>query len=530
MDDGQWWVLRDGITLGPYGLEELRQYTRRGKLYADDLVSAAGETDWSPAGIAPALSDLFPKDGSEDATLALDPALRALAAMAATPVPARRSYPAESPLRGSTLPPRLPTSAAPPAVAAPVTPDPPAPAVPAPAVPAPAVPAPAVAAPAVPAPAVPAPAPAVTAPVVRAPTAAAAPPPPPRANLATGLVIGLVASVATLGIERVVSGPASTPAPAAVAAATPATVDAAAAAPARESSAATADAAATAARVTADAGARPAPSRAQCVGAAALAGVDRTRAMLRSFDELVRGASPPVDPFDYGALATACLTSVARTNDRSRAALDNARAAEALRVRREAEARQATRAQQWRAMAFTWDAAWRTRVATRSATYGCFDGGWGDERRDECSGEWRQRSPAVNTPVYMLDGVLTEPELQRRVSGATGLHPEAEQFCEVLDAVLGPQRLTVTCAGDDGSAAYDLWLPRELAVPTTGALAGVMVGDVLRVTGHGLVKREPVTPAGAERWTIEEVPATGVSIADHTRCCALTERTATAPR
>jgi len=523
MDDGQWWVLRDGITLGPYGLEELRQYTRRGKLYADDLVSAAGETDWSPAGFAPALSDLFPKDGSEDATLALDPALRALAAMAATPVPARRSYPAESPLRGSTLPPRLPTSTAPAAVAAP-PPDPPAPAVPAPAVPAPAVPAPAVAV------AVPAPAPAAPAPAVRAP-ATAAPPPPPRANLATGLVIGLVASIATLGIERAVGGPPATPA---AAPATPAVVvDAAATAPAREP-AVTADASAATTRVTADAGARPAPSRAQCVGAASLAGVERTRALLRSFDELARDASPPVDPFDYGALATACLTSVARANDRSRAALDNARAAEALRVRREAEARQAARVQQWRAMAFTWDAAWRTRVVTRSATYGCYDGGWGDERQDECSGEWRQRSPAVNSPVYAIDGVLTEPELQRRAGGATGLHPEAEQFCEVLDAALGTQRLTVTCAGDDGSAAYDLWLPRELAVPTTGALASVMVGDVLRVTGHGVVKREPVTPAGAqrpaERWTFEEVPAAGVTIADHTRCCALTERTATAPR
>jgi hypothetical protein len=114
------------------------------------------------------------------------------------------------------------------------------------------------------------------------------------------------------------------------------------------------------------------------------------------------------------------------------------------------------------------------------------------------------------------------------------VHPEAEQFCEVLDAVLGSQRLTVTCAGDDGSAAYDLWLPRELAAPTTGALAGVMVGDVLRVTGHAVVKREPVagagTPRGAERWTFEEVPAAGVTIADRTRCCALTERAATPPR
>ena len=110
MDDGQWWVLRDGITLGPYGLEELRQYTRRGKLYADDLVSAAGETDWSPAGIAPALSDLFPKDGSEDATVALEPALRA---MAAPPVPARRTSSADNPLRGTTLPPRPPATETP---------------------------------------------------------------------------------------------------------------------------------------------------------------------------------------------------------------------------------------------------------------------------------------------------------------------------------------------------------------------------------------------------------------------------------
>ncbi len=533
MDDGQWWVLREGITLGPYGLEELRQYTRRGKLYADDLVSSAGETDWAPAGFAPALSDLFPKDGSEDATLALDPALRALAAMATTPVPARRSYPTESPLRGSTLPPRLPTAAAPATVAVPPAPTLDAPAVPAPAVPAPPAPAPAAPTPAVPA-VVAAPAVAAAPAVVAAPVAVpaptvSAPPPPPRANLATGLVIGLVSSVATLAFQRAIGGPSHAPPPAAEATATPAVVT-------PPPVVAPVDAAATsvAARVTTDAGARPAAARTQCVGAEALAGVGRTRAMLRSFDELMRDAAPPADPFDYDALATTCLTTVARANDRSRASLDAARAAEALRVRRAAEAQQQVRAQQWRAMAFTWDAAWRTRVVTRPASYGCYDSGWGDERQDECAGEWRQRSPAVNTSVYMLNGVVTEPELQRRCDAATGVRPAAEQFCEVLDAVLGAQRLTVTCAGDDGAAAYDLWLPRELGVATTGALAGVMVGDVLRVTGHGVIKREAVTtagaPRGAERWTFEEVPATGVTIADHTRCCALTERTATPPR
>lgn len=224
---------------------------------------------------------------------------------------------------------------------------------------------------------------------------------------------------------------------------------------------------------------------------------------------------------------------MARSNDRSRASLDSARVAEALRVRRAAEARQERRAQQWRAMAFTWDAAWRTRVVNRSATYGCYDGAWSDDSLDVCPGEWRVRTPAVNGPVYTLDGVLTEPELHRRVGGATGVHPEAEQFCEVLDAVLGAQRLTVTCAGDDASAAYDLWLPRELAAPTA-ALAAVMVGDVLRVANHAVVRREPVAaagaPRGAERWTFEEIPAAGVTIADRTRCCALTERTATPTR
>ena len=107
MDDGQWWVLRDGITLGPYGLAELRQYTTRGKLLADDLVSAAGEVEWTPAAHARALQDLFPKDGSEDATVALEPALRA---MAAPPVPARRTSSADNPLRGTTLPPRPPAT------------------------------------------------------------------------------------------------------------------------------------------------------------------------------------------------------------------------------------------------------------------------------------------------------------------------------------------------------------------------------------------------------------------------------------
>lgn len=523
-DDGQWWVLREGITLGPYTLEELRRYATRGKLYADDLVSAAGETDWAPAGLAPALGDLFPADGSEDATVALEPALRALAAMAATPVPARRSSPAASPLRGSTLPPRLPTDAAPAVTpAAPVA----APAAPvvAPAAPVVASAAAPVAPTAAPVPSVAAPIP-LTRPAVPAPAvpAPAAPAPSPRGGLASSLVVGLVASVSTLGLERAIGGPQ--PAQATAAAATPAI---AAPAPARELPSVSPDASAPHARVVADAGAPPGPTLARCVGAAALAHVARTRAMLRTFDELMHDAAPPADPFDYGALATACLTTVARSNDRPRATLDSARAAEALRVRHTAEARQALLAQQWRAMAFTWDAGWRTRVVTRRATYGCFAGDWGEEREDECTGEWRQRTPAVNGPAYTLGGAPAQPELQRRVDAAGSVHPEAEQFCEVLDAVLGPQRLTVTCSGDDAATAYDLWLPRELAAPATAPLAGVMVGDVLRVTGHAVVKREPVTaagaPRGAERWTFEEVPASGVTVSDHTRCCALTERT-----
>ena len=73
--------------LGPYGLGELRQYAMRGNLLSEDLVSAAGESEWSPAGQSPALRELFPADGSEDATVALTPSLLA---MSAPPVPARR--------------------------------------------------------------------------------------------------------------------------------------------------------------------------------------------------------------------------------------------------------------------------------------------------------------------------------------------------------------------------------------------------------------------------------------------------------
>jgi hypothetical protein len=509
MDDGQWWVLRDGITLGPYGLAELRQYTTRGKLLADDLVSAAGEVEWTPAAHARALQDLFPKDGSEDATVALEPALRA---MAAPPVPARRTSSADNPLRGTTLPPRPPATDAPAVLATE------APAVPAPAVPAPAVPAP----PAVTAPAVTAPA--VTTPAVTAPSVA--PKPAPRVSptptaapagssrgIVTGVVIGLVAAASVLVLDRVIARPQQVPTARAVITA-PTAPDAGALRAATPTAAV--DAGAPAHAAVHDAGA---PGAAP----AGHTGVARTRETLRALEALMAGAVPPADPFDYTTLAEPCLTGVARANDRRQGALDAARAAEGLRLRQAAEARQASRARQWLAMAWTWDRDWRTRSVNRSATYGCYDGAWSDEPLETCPGEWRRRTEALSGSVYLLDGQATQPELHRRVEAAAGVHPEAEQFCEVRDAQLTSARLTVTCAGD-GPAGYELWLPRELAAPTGGALAGVMVGDVLRVDGHRVLKREadPATaPGGAGRWSFQEVPATGVSIVEHARRCTV---------
>lgn len=484
MDDGQWWVLRDGITLGPYGLAELRQYTTRGKLLADDLVSAAGEVEWTPAAHARALQDLFPKDGSEDATVALEPALRA---MAAPPVPARRPSSADNPLRGTTLPPRPPATETPAVLATE------APAVPAP----PAVTAPAVA---------PKPAPRV------APTPTVAPAAPSR-GIVTGVVIGLVAAASVLVLDRVIARPQHVP-----------TARAVITAPTAPDAGAVLAATPTAAAVDAGAPAHVAVHDAGAPGGAPAghAGVARTRETLRALEALMAGAVPPSDSFDYTTLAEPCLTGVARANDRRQGALDAARAAEGLRLRRAAEARQASRARQWLAMAWTWDRDWRTRSVSRAASYGCYDGAWSDEPLETCPGEWRRRTEALSGSVYLLDGQATQPELHRRVEAAAGVHPEAEQFCEVRDAQLTSARLTVTCAGD-GPAGYELWLPRELAAPPGGALAGVLVGDVLRVDGHRVLKREadPATGlGGVGRWSFQEVPATGVSVVEHARRCA----------
>lgn len=498
MDDGQWWVLRDGITLGPYGLAELRQYTTRGKLLADDLVSAAGESEWSPAAHAKALHDLFPKDGSEDATVALEPALRA---MAAPPVPARRPSSADGPLRGTTLPPRPPATEAPAVLA----------------MEAPAVPAPPAVMPKL-------------APRVSPTSPPAAAVTPPTAALAgqtrgivTGVVIGLVAAASVLALDRVISRPQGVPS-VREAVAAPAAPDAGAALAATPAAAVAVDAGAPAHAAVHDAGASGAAP-------AGHAGVARTREMLRALEALMAGAAP-ADPFDYTTLTEPCLTGVARTNDRRQGALDAARAAEGLRLRRAAEARQASRARQWLAMAWTWDRDWRTRSVSRSATYGCYDGAWSDDPLETCPGEWRRRTEALSGSVYMIDGQPTQPELHRRVDGAAGVHPEAEQLCEVRDAQLGPARLTVTCAGD-GAAGYELWLPRELAAPAGGALAGVMVGDVLRVEGHRVLKREadPATgPGGAGRWSFQEVPSTGVSVVERSRRCASVAPDAAASR
>lgn len=493
MDDGQWWVLRDGITLGPYGLAELRQYTTRGKLLADDLVSAAGEVEWTPAAHARALQDLFPKDGSEDATVALEPALRA---MAAPPVPARRPSSADSPLRGTTLPPRPPATEAPAALAKET-----------PAVPAPPVPAP----------------PLVVPPVVAVTPPAVAPAAPSR-GIVTGVVIGLVAAASVLVLDRVIARPQGVPS-ARAAVAAPTVTDAGAALAATPGAAAAVDAGAPAHVAFHDAGV---PGAAP----AGHAGVARTRETLRALEALMAGAAPPADPFDYTTLAEPCLTGVARANDRRQGALDAARAAEGLRLRRAAEARQASRARQWLAMAWTWDRDWRTRSVNRSATYGCYDGAWSDEPLETCPGEWRRRTEALSGSVYLLDGQATQPELHRRVEAAAGVHPEAEQFCEVRDAQLTSARLTVTCAGE-GSAGYELWLPRELAAPSGGALAGVMVGDVLRVEGHRVLKREADPAAGhggAGRWSFQEVPTTGVSVVEHARRCAFAAPGAAATR
>lgn len=59
MTEQQWWVRRESMTLGPYGLDEMRRHVTRGKVGPNDVVCAVGTDAWLPASEAPRVRDLF---------------------------------------------------------------------------------------------------------------------------------------------------------------------------------------------------------------------------------------------------------------------------------------------------------------------------------------------------------------------------------------------------------------------------------------------------------------------------------------
>lgn len=56
----QWWVQREAMKLGPYGVEEMRRHVTRGKVRPEDPVCVVGTEAWVAASEAPGIRESFP--------------------------------------------------------------------------------------------------------------------------------------------------------------------------------------------------------------------------------------------------------------------------------------------------------------------------------------------------------------------------------------------------------------------------------------------------------------------------------------
>jgi hypothetical protein len=187
----------------------------------------------------------------------------------------------------------------------------------------------------------------------------------------------------------------------------------------------------------------------------------------------------------------------------------------------------------WPSIAWSWDTQWQSRPRGHAAIYGCWTGSWIDSRgrrrppgwsndilnQEFCThggfgdAEWRLRVPeAVN---YYVGGRPIEPELTRRIQASGSLHPEQDQSCVALSAVLDHGSGLVTCLGGQGLSSFQIRVPQE-AVSPGGVLANLGVGTLIRLHGQQILRKT------AGHWLWDEIPLAGITVAEVPRAgCSL---------
>ncbi len=278
-------------------------------------------------------------------------------------------------------------------------------------------------------------------------------------------------------------------------------------------------------------------------------GASTTVQLLASLDHMMAGFGPPMDTFQAASTPAACLTAIAARNNPSGAATERARAQQAQIAERAARSAYQVVLRDWNATtrlaAWSWDAQWQTRPPGSPAVYGCYieasnepqqsmpcapgsrhmctfggyrPGEWDPPTtsRENCNGQWRVRHPAGLS--YFVDGQPREPELTRRVRTDGTLHPEQDQSCIVLSAVLDGTDGLITCDTSRIMDSYEIRVPQE-AVAVGGVLATLGVGDLVRIHGHSLLRKRFVGE-NTSHWQFSGISASGITIVEHSTCCA----------
>lgn len=183
-------------------------------------------------------------------------------------------------------------------------------------------------------------------------------------------------------------------------------------------------------------------------------------------------------------------------------------------------------------VSWTWDAQWLTRIVNIPAEYGCYyqglgfvrtfrrggsHGCWADtggDQWDDQGASWRIRTPAFSGNPYIVNGQVQQPELGRRIHQRQVYRPEEDQSCIATSVLVDQGAGIVTCLSVQPQPAFQIRVPREVVSPG-GILADLPTGQLIRIHGQQILRR-------GLRWTWDEVPIAGISVAERARPgCAL---------
>lgn len=238
--------------------------------------------------------------------------------------------------------------------------------------------------------------------------------------------------------------------------------------------------------------------RSSCVSPRAVDNVVATIAMLDHLEELMEGFGPPPDPFVYGRVPPQCMTSLAAALDPARAGAEAARIQAAEQAERTARAAHAARVRDWteneREIAWIWDAHWQTRT---------------------------RQTPTGPEPLWRVRGQPVQPELTRRALADTSVHPEADLYCLVREAVLSSDRtsIIVMCEVDERHSPYNLQFSLDLAAAPGSPIPTLGRGDLLKIHGGDRFIARNFSRRDGDSWGILLLPSTELTVEERSTCC-----------